>query len=329
MTTIPEADDPTTPVDVWFWVAGPKLPREPVTIGKFTLQRMDRENEPPLQAELIEAAEAYSSFTALYTKRVKGNCYAHIVVDAPDVTAAMDYAREHEVPMLVAALSLDFDQPYRVVPAFAVAGTDAESPIQFSYTFWDEDELGNADVSRLGAVVTSFEAHEPAGLAAKSFGHAITLHDLDPTVETFSSALLAYFKVIEVIAGSMRAEDAPEASQKRRDAVDGLQSTLSKDVDLREKVRAVNRAADELKRVDEAFTSLKIKRAAVDLNLGREWAEAAGRLLKFRNKRLGHGGKSPALHELTDWLDPNAPNGAPALARAVLRAFLATLERTA
>lgn len=283
---------------------------------------MDGVDEPEMPEGFpVDLSGAHSAFAKSFVAKFVGYCFAYIDVPA-DPAIALRRASEVELPLLLAALSLDEEQPYRIYPAFAIDGPELVSRNLGVFAFWDDEGFGEDRIEATRMVLTALGANATGARAARHLAHGFVLHDMEPSIEVLSSALLSYFKVIEGIAGSTEIPVPQDADEQRAAIVTSLREKLDRQSLLKKQVAAINQARDALQRIDAKFLDLKIRATGRFYGLGEAWIERSGALLKFRNKKLGHSGSTPpSLEELEVWLD-RGPSGAPALAKTLLSAHI-------
>lgn len=310
------------PVRVWFRVAGPALPKVPTRIGRFTLQPVDPENEPDLPDAVPDLSHAPSAFVSRFLPEVHGTAYACIELEGVHAGNAVAKATEHEVPLLVAALSLGHDEPYRVVPIFAVDGNELITATEGMFVSWDDADLDPAAAAEISSTHDRLENDPTARRAAHSLAHALALHDRAPTVELWSAAVLNYFKVIEAIAATVAIAEPPDADAQRERAVAALRRRLNGGEPLAQQQKAIRRTRDKLMEIDQNFTGRRIEAVARAYGVDDAITKSALSLARFRNEKLGHAATPPTVGELERWLTRDEPGSAPQLARTFLLAHL-------
>ncbi|MBO3095556.1 hypothetical protein [Cellulomonas dongxiuzhuiae] len=309
---------------VWLRVAGPAIPSTPISIGPFTLQTLDPGTEPAIPPATPDLSGSGSAVVAQFGQEVVGSGYASIEVEG-DLNDAILRVIEHDVPLLATALSLQHDEPYRLVPRFAVQGEDLVTAIQTRFIFWDRQDIDADAAAPIHAMYERLVADPRAYSAAHLFSHAVSLHDQAPAPENSAAAVLNYFKVIEIIVGCIEPAEESDADARRAAVVDELTSKLNRGGSPAVSAKAIKGARDELLRIDQKFLDLRIKAAGAAYGLERRAIEQTSALNRFRNQRLGHGGDPPRLSELEKWLDRKSPYSAPSLARLFLLKYVNSL----
>lgn len=283
---------------------------------------MDPAQEPALPSAVPDFAEVASAFVARLSPEVHGTGYAFIEIEGESAGSAIAKVAENEVPLLVAALSLGLDQPYRVVPAFAIDGPELITATEAMFVFWDKSDLVPAAAEDVQAVRDRLASDPSAARAARSLAHAFALHDRAPAVEVWGAAVLNYFKVVEGIAATVVIEEPTDADAQRECAVTALRKKLGEGGPLAQQTKAIKKARDRLAEIDQSFISRRIQAAGRAYQIDAPVTTSALALGRFRNEQLGHAGGTPTVEELERWLERKSPTSAPSIARTFLRAYI-------
>lgn len=318
---------------VWGRVAGPELPVVTLNLEDIAIGPLPPGLDLPelLETPQVDIGQPFYFHAAPAFVRVTSECYVRINVAAESAFAAIDKARATHVPLLQAALSLR--QPgglYRVQLVAAENELDrqmAGGPFQFG--FFDVAPMSPASTRR-------FEENYRAALGDPDvrrpllmFGRAIALSEMgtDPALQ--AASLLAFFQVLELVAGKVAWAPPADQEEQREVLVKELQVELvNPNSSTQKKVTAVRRTEAALGRLELRYTSLRIEHAARMLGLGPDWLEPAQRLSRLRNTALGHVSSATETNGLGPWFDQDPPGyNATTLVRAMLDAFLSTRVR--
>ncbi len=255
--------------------------------------------------------------------RVRSQCYFWGPVDAGSAAEALEIFRTSDLPLLQAALSIRFENPYRLELMWAERGRvrEAASSANVSVIFWVAQEPNDEWIARANADYLSLEADERTQLATRDLGDAIAQKYVATSDREISASLLTFFHIIERMASIVPMPHDPDLEDRQRQAVESLRTLMDSSAKLDDRVTAVKKAAMELRRIEGEFLNLRITAMADVLQLGDDWRRATRDFLTYRNRRLSHPGRPPSRQENEPWHKEDSPTCAYKLAAQLLAAY--------
>jgi hypothetical protein len=144
-------------------VGGNYLPKSQIRIGPITLGPMPYAGEPCIRVgrPRITAVPTPDFCIAEGSDvRVRSQCYFWGPVDAGSAAEALEIFRTSDLPLLQAALSIRFENPYRLELMWAERGRvrEAASSANVSVIFWVAQEPNDEWIARANADYLSLEA---------------------------------------------------------------------------------------------------------------------------------------------------------------------------
>lgn len=314
-------------------VAGQHLPTVPVRIGAVTLGPLP---QGVRGVERVHAPTATPPSDTYYVSRgsdleVQSQCYFWIDVMAESAEGAILRVQEDEAPRLQVALTLGSTNvlPHYVEAVWALGnGEVISAPSAITgVAYWYPERLDGAHLSLVQDNYRILGSNQTARNAADSLSSAIAQQAKAGDATGQASALLTYFKVIEIIANSAVTEPPQDRGQKQAEILLKLERNLRSKKDVKKKVQAVSEAEKAFSRLEKRYLSLRIAAASDRLALPQEWTRAAVQLTKLRNTTLSHPGRSLSHEDRIRWFgtqdDDHAYSGH-RLAREVLCAYVNT-----
>jgi hypothetical protein len=278
-------------------IAGRYLPNTPLCIGNVIVGPLPDGTEVLERVKGLKAAPVDDAHDTYFIGQggdidVKSRCYFWIDKTAKSPELALESALSDDIPLLQIAFSLRNDEiPYHIETLWATDGKQNYGNFapSIKVTIWLPEEPSSAMLDTIQKDYQIRKTRNTVRNAAHFMAAAIRQDDVaGDDVAACESALLSYFKVIELIASRIAGETLPDREKRKQDILSRLQAILNSNKSVSKKASAVQDASTSLSRLEGRYLSLKIDSAAHKLAMSDDWKRAATELVNVRNTRLGH-----------------------------------------